>query len=288
MDTTTLVLIWDDVFSRLLEKIKELWIGNQQELFPSLLENVVLLPLKELTIQSLNFLFEQLQNPYINLFWHDFVEGIVFYLYIGLLFYFSSQIIVELFKKMYAFFIGHHEIKVFDLEPIKKLFFLQCIHFIGFPIMQIILEIYPQFANEIAKIMGLDLSNIKGMALTLVNINSDYLLLEVIALVALVMLTLWLLFQFVRQGMLFIFTFITCYVGLIYTSDIAKIFLPLKERLLQLFLVFICQKLLLQITLTNIQDTQSLTNLLQMVAMLGVIVYLPSFFKQLTKNNEGR
>ena len=110
------------------------------------------------------------------------------------------------------------------------------------------------------------------------QLSSELLFFEVICLVLLVVICSIILFQFIRQGMFLSFAFIRSYLGLITSSDVTFLFLPLKQSFIHIFVVFVCQKILLEYIFQELQQTLTATKLLQIVAMFAVVAALPKFF----------
>ena len=280
MDVTTLVLVWDDVFQALLGKVSELLGINQTELFDQGLTKIIFSPLKKMCVETLQFLFEQLQNSYIQTFWHAFFESLLKYLYILLIIILGMQLVTGLLKKLYLNFLGG-EIGVFKTinnDVLKKFFLLQIIHFVGVPVLKTFFEIYPGFIQSITSILAIESDYILNKQILRLQLSSELLFFEVICLVLLVVICSVILFQFIRQGMFLSFAFIRSYLGLITSSDVTVLFLPLKQSFIHIFVVFVCQKILLVYIFQELQQTLTAVKLLQIVAMFAVVATLPKFF----------
>lgn len=278
MDTTTLVLLWDDVFENLLIQIKELLAGNQSDLFPILFQQVFLLPIRNMLITTINYLSKQLINPYISIFWDEIIESMLLYIYIGLTCYFLCQILVHIFKKIYEVFISKGNIAFLELHAVKNLFLLQCLHYIVYPIFKTILAQLPEFMESIIKIFQANITESKLFNLQAVYFSDDQIFLETILLGIVFVLILQLLFQFIKRGTILIFSFIKSYFLLLSHQEIIDIFLPFKNILIQMFVVFTLQRLLLPYAFTLNEDNV-IYSLIQSIGILMVIVHLPKVFE---------
>lgn len=278
MDTTTIVILWDEVIEKILVKFQELAQQDREGYFPFLFENILLQPLKKLIIVALNATMMMLENPYTYIFWTTMIDQILLWLYTVLIFFFGFQFLFEIAKKIFYSMQDEKQEHTITF-PLRRFLLLQCIHFIGFPILKIIVENYGMWLHDVYQILSFYAKSQKILQFEMLQMGEGGILLEVICLSLILILSLRLLIQFIQQGIYILFYFVKCYTELFYSTGIEKILDPLKALSLRVCVGFVLQRILVMEAL-YIKAELTTTSVFVIIALLFTAIQVPKLLQR--------
>ncbi|MGL5042209.1 MAG: hypothetical protein ACRC6X_03775 [Culicoidibacterales bacterium] len=279
MDTTTIVILWDEIFEKIIQRFNETTATFWEKALPLIFEKAILLPLKQSVISANTLLISLLDNPYTFIFWTGLVEQILNWMYLMLLVFIMCQFVIELIKKIANHIVNEDSPKTMSY-PLKRFIILQCLHFIGVPLLKVIIENYASWLQTIHGLITQQQKFSAKIDFSLIQLGKENLLLECVGLILIMYLLIKLLIQFMQQGVFLLFYFIKCYAELFYQEQVINIFLPLKMLSMRIFIVYVFQRMLVIEALKVTDGFISGTKLLMIIALLFTAVELPKFFKK--------
>lgn len=119
-------------------------------------------------------------------------------------------------------------------------------------------------------------------------LTDDYVLLEVVLLAIIFMSLLKVLLQFIRQGIMVLLSFIKCYINLLYTTKLEKIFQPLQEQVIQVLIIFVLQQFLLMELPMIMARQNNHVGLLIVTSLIIIVERLPKFYQYVFNGSEER
>lgn len=278
MDTTTIVILWDEVIEKILVKFQELAQQDREGYIPFLFENILLQPLKKLLIVALNASMKMLENPYTYIFWTTMIDQILLWLYTVLIFFFGFQFLFEIAKKI-VYSMQYEKQEHTITFPLRRFLLLQCIHFIGFPILKIIIENYGTWLYDVYQMLSFYAKSQKMLQFEMLQMGDSGILLEVICLTLILFLSLRLLIQFIQQGIYILFYFVKCYTELFYSTGIEKILDPLKALSLRVCVGFVLQRILVMEAL-YIKAELTTTSVFVIITLLFTAIQVPKLLQR--------
>lgn len=278
MDTTTIVILWDEVIEKILVKFQELAQQDREGYFPFLFENILLQPLKKLLTVALNASMKMLENPYTYIFWTTMIDQILLWLYTVLIFFFGFQFLFEIAKKIFYSMQAEKQEHTITF-PLRRFLLLQCIHFIGFPILKIIVENYGTWLYDVYQILSFYAKSQKTLQFEMLQMGEGGILLDVICLSLILILSLRLLIQFIQQGIYILFYFVKCYTELFYSTGIERILDPLKELSLRVCVGFVLQRILVMEALYTKAELTP-TSVFVIIALLFTAIQVPKLLQR--------
>lgn len=273
MSSTTLILFWDEVFETLVLKIKDILSLKQQEFLTQFLEQGILTPLYKLLAKSLNMMIELLQQTIGFTLWTDMIDQILRVLYIVIVFYIGGQCLVLIYRYLYSQNSNKGGIK----KLFEKIIGLHILHFLIRPMIMWGLEHYHDFMQLIHDLIhsGQD----QFIYFDQHPRGQQTLLLEVICLVIVLYAVIKLMIQFLQQGFTIVMALIKCYTIFFYEYRLHQILGPLKRSLIQIYLVYSLQRILLVYTITMYSHYETILQLFQVLSLFIVAQKLPHYFK---------
>jgi len=277
MESTTFVLLWDEIFEKILEHFSEILAQQNVESMQHFLQKALFEPLTATLVASINYLFKILSNPYFYIFWNELLHQIAQYIYVGIMCYLAVRVFILLLKILiYA------NVKLsFSLiiKPFKQFLFLQILHFVVLPIIEILLNYYPKFCQDVIKIFQGSLPQTDFLVLEQLTTNKELAVLEIVCLVGIFILCLWYCLQLAQQGFQVSLQFIKCYLNILYADNLEIVAGPLKQLLIQLGMVFTLQRVLF---LEVIYYQNTITDIQQLLIILGLLLVVCKIPQALT------
>lgn len=282
--STTLVLIWDEVIDKIIEKIL---LGTQSEvakIAPIFLRKFVLIPLKLLLQEAIFEVQQYAVDIQMFYFWQPVLDQIfqIFYLFIlialgGQFFFLLLHVLVQYI----GFSLTKKKIGELFTELGKRLFLLQIVHYILLPFIKLIIELYPDFISRLDTVLRWQYHLIPLFNFKQIQLLEHLLILDLCFLFSIFLLYCLVILQMMGYVFYIFQNIVVTYYKIMIGETIRQIFVPMYQSIVTVFILFFFQRVfLLHILHYNLQDTNSIHYFI-IIIFLFVCYRLPKIIKKM-------